>query len=75
MADFSQLLDLTRMDYSKMRALNGRATDEAIELFVRKLNSFFSQFEKSAPTKNDITNYEKIMTQVTNKINKVKKIN
>ncbi len=71
MADFTPLEAILNSDLTQLRALNGRATDEAIIFFVGKLNEFFSQFQNKKPTNTELKQFLKIMSKLISEINSV----
>ena len=72
MADFSGLKNLSEdFDFTQMRALVNRATDEAIISFVGILNDFFSQFAEIEPSLEELQTYTKYMNLILAKINEV----
>lgn len=73
MADFSPLHQILEMDFSQLRALDGRATDESIIFFVDKLKEFFTQFGNSPVSLEDKQQYRTIMSEIINGINIVER--
>ncbi|ODN43131.1 hypothetical protein [Piscirickettsia litoralis] len=69
MTNFTNLENLKAINYSEMRINDGAASDKAIRQFVGNLNDFFNQFNRLVPTEKDVVKYEKIMQEVTKKIN------
>ena len=70
MINLEPLTDIINMDFSQLRALDGRATNESIELFVAKINEFFSELKKSnPPTVEDTKLINIALNQIIDKAN------
>lgn len=59
------------MDFFQLRALDGRATDAAIEFFVQSLNEFFEQLNANSPDEADQETFLEYMNAILEKINEV----
>ncbi|NDH08332.1 MAG: hypothetical protein EBY16_01710 [Gammaproteobacteria bacterium] len=61
--------ELDHFDFTQMRALEGTATDDALEVFHRILNDFFNQFDTRLITPAALDHYLEHMQVITSIIN------
>lgn len=67
--NFDYLDAILEMNFSQLRANNGRATDEAIVFFVSNLNLFFTKNDVKHPTPDETITFHKKMSAMISKIN------
>lgn len=70
MYSFKSLEGLLAFDFSQMRGLGNRATDDALLFLHKSFEDFFSQFGKNKPGILDLTLYVAFLEKITASINK-----
>ena len=64
---YTSLNELLTSDFTQLRAVNGRATNDAIHFVFTRLIAFFNQFTQR-PTATEINGYYQLMAQIIEKI-------
>jgi hypothetical protein len=69
MHSFQALEELLAYDFTQMRGLGNRATDEALVFFHKHFRAFFDQFGRKVPSIPELNLYLEFLNKMTDRIN------